>query len=91
MKKKNYFKEFIDKLDELHIAYPKDNIGRHLSMAFADYSDLWTVSDRELVFALEKYQLELELDHNQIAPEEYVKKIQEDAEHLFDEIEEEDI
>lgn len=36
-------------------------MGRHLSTAL-DGSDLWGVSDKELLFALQKYEIELNMD-----------------------------
>jgi hypothetical protein len=36
-------------------------MGRHLSTAI-DGSDLWGVSDKELLLALQKYEIELNMD-----------------------------
>lgn len=84
-KKPTEFEEIISLFKELKKLYPAENLGWHISLATADYPDLCTVSDRELLFAFQKYQAERELDVQSIASEEYVRKIQEDAEHLFDE------
>ena len=83
-------------LDELHGAYPTFGIGRHLSTALSDYGDPWGMTDKEILFALKKYQEELSLDIQQVASEDYVKKIVEDAAdltHILDseDDEEEDI
>jgi hypothetical protein len=37
-------------------------VGRHLSTILADYGDIWGMTDREFVFALEKYKLQLDMD-----------------------------
>ncbi|HOV34633.1 MAG TPA: hypothetical protein PLS56_01415 [Candidatus Dojkabacteria bacterium] len=70
--------------------HPEIPIGRHLEMAFADYKNPSEYSEKEIVYALEKYQKEVDLDILNIAPDDYVKKIQEDAEHLFDPLEEDE-
>jgi hypothetical protein len=38
-------------------------MGRHLSTALYEYNDLWGVSDKELLLALEKYEIELNIDY----------------------------
>ena len=39
------------------------SFGRHLSTALYEYNDLWGVSDKELLLALEKYEIELNIDY----------------------------
>lgn len=56
------FSKLISLLTELHKAYPHYGVGRHLSTILADYGDIWGMTDREFVFALEKYKLQLEMD-----------------------------
>lgn len=56
------FGKLISLLTELHKAYPHYGLGRHLSTALADYGDFWGMTDKELVFAIEKYKLQLETD-----------------------------
>lgn len=56
------FSKLISLLTELHKAYPHYGLGRHLSTILADYGDIWGMTDREFVFALEKYKLQLEMD-----------------------------
>jgi hypothetical protein len=90
MSKKNthkaphYFKDIVALLEELHKYYPAENLGWHIALATADYPDLSLVSDRELLFAFQKYQTERSLDATSLVSEEYVKDIQNDGEHLFD-------
>lgn len=61
-RKQSDFSKLISLLTELHKAYPHYGIGRHLSTALADYGDFWGMTDKELVFALEKYKLQLDMD-----------------------------
>ena len=84
MRKPNYYKQVIKILDDLHKTYPAYNVGRHLSIALADYGDIWNIPDKEMVFALEKYKTELELDMLKVAPEDYVDRVVKDGLSLFD-------
>ena len=61
MKSPNYYRQIIHALERLQKAHPKYNMGKHLSTAL-DGSDLWGVSDKELLFALQKYEIELNMD-----------------------------
>jgi hypothetical protein len=61
MRHPNYYKQIIHALERLQKAHPKYNMGRHLSTAI-DGSDLWGVSDKELLLALQKYEIELNMD-----------------------------
>ena len=49
-------------LQQLHITYPNYNMGRHIATALDEYGDVWGLSDREILFALEKYKAELDMD-----------------------------
>jgi hypothetical protein len=81
-KKNNYYKQAIKKLEELHSLYPNYNIGRHLSIALSEYGDLWGLTDKELLFALTKYQAELELDSGTLENDEFVDQIVKDGMNL---------
>lgn len=37
-------------------------MGRHLATALDEYGDIWGLTDKEILFALEKYKSQLELD-----------------------------
>jgi len=37
-------------------------MGRHLATALDEYGDMWGLTDKEILFALEKYKSQLELD-----------------------------
>lgn len=61
-KKINHYNEIIILLGRLHKSHPNYTLGQHIDTAASDYKDIWSISDKELLFALEKYEAELELD-----------------------------
>jgi len=63
MKHPNYYRQIVKALERLHKAHPTYNIGRHIATALDGYSDIWGVSDKEFLFTLQKYEIELNLDH----------------------------
>jgi hypothetical protein len=79
-KKPTYYKPIISILEELCKTYPSYGLGRHFSTAFSEYTDLWGVTDKELLFALEKYKAELQYDNPpHQTPEEELEKIIKDG------------
>jgi hypothetical protein len=62
MSKKTPYIEVVTILQELNKSFPTYNLGRHLATALSDYGDIWGMTDKELVFALEKYKTEIEMD-----------------------------
>jgi hypothetical protein len=78
-RKPHPYNRVIAVLQELHKAYPNYGIGRHISTALSDYGDFWGISDKEFLFALQKYQTELEFN---LAPDIEIAKIIKDAENL---------
>jgi hypothetical protein len=68
-------------LESLHKAHPTYNIGRHISTALDGYDDVWGVTDKEFLFALEKYELALNMDIDHIDQEE-IEKIIKDGMNL---------
>ena len=62
MRKASYYSQTLLVLQQLHTAYPNYNMGRHIATALDGYGDVWGLTDKELLFALEKYKSELELD-----------------------------
>jgi len=62
-KQPNYYRQIIRTLQRLEKSHPTYNMGRHLSTALYEYNDLWGVSDKELFLALEKYEIELNIDY----------------------------
>ena len=70
MSRKNHYRQIIHVLESLHKAHPTYNIGRHISTALDGYDDILGVTDKEFLFALEKYELELNMDIDHIDQEE---------------------
>jgi hypothetical protein len=62
MLKPNYYYKVLALLQQLHKTYPTYNIGRHIATALDGYGDAWGLSDKEILFALEKYKAELDMD-----------------------------
>lgn len=84
--KKDGFQLIINQLSELHKEHQKYCFGKIISMAFADYTDVWGITDKEALFALEKFKTELDLDlTDQIASPEYMEKLYKDVNN-FDNI-----
>ena len=61
-KLKPHFTQIISLLNDLHKSFPTYNMGRHLSTALEGYGDVWGMTDKELLYALNKYKIELDLD-----------------------------
>lgn len=57
-----HFTQIISLLNDLHKSFPTYNVGRHLSTALEGYGDVWGMTDKELLYALNKYKTELDLD-----------------------------
>ena len=61
-KQPNDYYRVLTLLQQLHTSYPNYNMGRHIATALDEYGDVWGLSDREILFALEKYKSELDMD-----------------------------
>ena len=82
MSKPTYYKQIIHILESLHKAHPTYNMGRHISTALDnDYTDIWGVSDKELLTSLKKYEASLEMDVSH-SDEEDLDKIIKDGMNL---------
>lgn len=90
MSKKNHYNQIIAVLQELHSLYPNYNMGRHIATALDGYGDTWGLTDKELLFAFNKYKGELELDIPHTDDKELDQIIKEgmDLENMFKEEEE---
>ena len=64
-------------------------MGKHLATALDEYGDVWGITDRELLFALEKYKAQLEMDVPHTDDDE-LDKIIKDGMNLDDILKEED-
>jgi hypothetical protein len=86
----NYYRQIIQTLVRLQKAYPTYNIGRHISTALDEYSDVWGVSDREFLYAIQKYEIELNIDGPHIDDKEIEEIIKDgmNLDSMFDEEEE---
>jgi hypothetical protein len=58
----NYYRLIIKKLISLYKTHPSYNIGRHISTALDGHTDIWGVSDKEFLYALQKYETNLNMD-----------------------------
>jgi hypothetical protein len=83
------YNKVIQILQDLHTAYPNYNMGRHLATALDGYGDIWGLTDKELLFALEKYKAQLEMDIPHTDDEE-IKKIIKEGMDLSNILKEED-
>lgn len=86
MKTPNYYQQIIQTLRRLNKAHPFYNMGQHLSTAM-DGSELWAVSDKELLFSLQKYEITLDMDVDHIDEKEIEAIIKDgmNLEKLFEE------
>ena len=89
MAKSNDYYKILALLQQLHITYPNYNIGRHIATALDGYGDVWGLSDREILFALEKYKAELDMDVPH-TDESEIEQIIRDGMNLEDILKEED-
>lgn len=62
MRKASFYSQIVKLLQELHTSYPHYNMGRHLATALDGYGDVWGITDKELLFALDKYKAQLDMD-----------------------------
>lgn len=88
-KQPNYYRQIIQTLVRLQKAYPTYNMGRHISTALDEYTDVWGVSDKEFLFAIQKYEIELNIDGPHIDDEE-IEEIIKDGMNLDSMFEEEE-
>lgn len=75
-----HYRKIINVLESLHKAHPTYNMGRHISTALDGYDDIWGITDKEFLFALEKYELALSMDVNH--DQEEIEDIIKDGMHL---------
>jgi len=61
-RKPNHYNHVIQVLQELHKLYPSYTMSMHLATALDGYRDIWGITDKELLFALEKYKAQLEME-----------------------------
>ena len=78
-KKPSCYNQCIKLLHELHKEYPSIELSVHIDTALAEYDGIWGISDKELLFALEKYKSEMEFN---TVPEKEIEKIIEEGKNL---------
>lgn len=60
MRKKDNYIECVNILHLLKKEYPSLCLAQHIYGALADYGDFWGMTDKEFLFAFNKYMTELE-------------------------------
>lgn len=78
-KKTTPYNQIVQVLHDLKKEYPNYTLGQHISTALGGYKDLWGLTDREILFALEKYKAELEFN---LASDDEIDQIVKDAQNL---------
>jgi hypothetical protein len=76
-----HYRKIIEVLESLQKAHPTYNMGRHISTALDGYDDIWGITDKEFLFALEKYEMALNMDVDHVDQEE-IENILKDGMHL---------
>lgn len=61
-RKAHPYNQILSMLHDLHASYPSYNLGRHIATALDEYGDVWGMTDKEFLFALEKYKSQLDMD-----------------------------
>lgn len=77
---KTIHSQILEVLRQLKTKYPNQGIGKHLSEALVEYPNYWGMSDKEFLFSLERYVLELE--ENNPPPEQELQQLIEDSSSL---------
>lgn len=78
MAREDNYKKSIKILQDLKRDYPTYTLAQHLATATEDYEDVWCMSDKEFVFALEKYRADLDMN----TPDDELRQIIEDGMNL---------
>lgn len=56
------YDQILTTLKQLKEEFPSYNMGRHLDTALSEYKDVWSITDKEMLYALKKYKAQLTLD-----------------------------
>ncbi len=83
------YNKIIKALQSLHKTHPTYNMGRHIATALDGYPDVWGLTDKEFLFAVNKYITELDMDHFHNEDIDVIIKDGLDLNHILDEEEEE--
>lgn len=77
MRRPNHYNQILQVLQKLHTEFPTYNMGRHLATVIDEYGDIWGITDQELLFALNKYKAQLEMDFPRVEADEIARIIKE--------------
>jgi hypothetical protein len=58
----NYYAQILNVLTELKELFPRYNLGRHLETALDGRKDMWGLSDKEMLDAINGYKQKLTID-----------------------------
>lgn len=86
---KEVFNNIINVLKDLYKKYPDMDVCRHISDATAEFPSIWGVNNKEFLYQIEKYKVELD---NNLPSEREVEQLYKDSldiEHIL--YEEEDL
>lgn len=89
MKKSNqgdYYDKAIKILKDLKKDYPNQDLNKHIALSTFDYRDIFSLTGKEFLFALEKYKAELEL--NTVSDSDIQKIVNDTTEYYVEDIEE---
>lgn len=90
MKRNPCYKKCLKTLEEINRKFPGYNMGKHLVTALDGY-DMWSISDKEMLFALDKYSAELEFDIPHTMGNSEIDRIVQEGMHLHSIFDEDDI
>ncbi len=76
-RKPNNYNHVIQTLQDLHKLYPNYTMCMHLATALDGYRDIWGITDKELLFALDKYKAQLDMEPPHAEGDELNKIIEE--------------
>lgn len=82
MKPSSSYEQILSVLVELKEAFPSYNMGRHLDTALNEYKDIWGMTDKEMLYALNRYKSQLTLDIPHTPDDSEIDKIVKDAMNL---------
>lgn len=83
--KKSYKKEILKSLKNLSENYSNQSLASHLGIALYEYPNFDNLTDKELAYALSKYELEKELDIQTTAEDiDSIIKDASDLEHILE-------
>jgi len=77
----NYYAQILSVLTELKELFPRYNLGRHLETALDGRKDMWGLSDKDMLSAINAYKQKLTID-TQHRDDSELAKIINDGMHL---------